>query len=71
MSSKVRVVSRVPVFEVDGESTETLKDKPELKVSSHPLKSGMAILEGPDGSKFTVAADDLKVALANATREEA
>ncbi len=65
----VKVVSKIIVYEVDGDDGRTLKERPEFRVSSHWHINRMVVLEGPDGSKITVLAKDLEIAIANATRE--
>ena len=67
----VKVVTRIAVSEVDGESTETMKECPEMRITNHPLRAGMVIVEGPEGAKHTVLASHLVIAIANASRDGA
>lgn len=62
----ITVVNTVKAYEVDG--TEPHPGGPEImiKVSSHWNRSEFVVLETPDGTRFTVAADDLQRAIANA-----
>jgi len=63
-SSLIKVNCDVTLFEIDGKDAAT--DNKRIQVNSHWNRPALVVLV-VDGKSFTVAADDLKAAIANAT----
>ena len=60
------ITQKVPLFEIDGNNTDTL-ETPAMEVRSHMNDDGLVILQtDPKSKPVTVRAADLKAAIANA-----
>ena len=62
--NRIRVVSSINVYEVDG--VEVPRDLPQIDVSAHWNRDTLVILT-IDGKRHTVVASDLRAAVQNAT----
>lgn len=62
----IKVVSQVPIREIDGKELGVTPALPEIIVRSHWNRNELVVLE-IDGKKYTLAATDLQGAISNAT----
>jgi hypothetical protein len=68
--NRMEVVSRVRVYEVNGEEPKTGTPAYLLTVEAHHIYSDRLVLQDPNGLRITVIASDLRKAIENATNAD-